>query len=114
MTLTVNKVAFATGLNARRLPELDRFRKRWMLPGKPIGSIKKLVDLFLRVFLVAARDSTWFAVVFDWFQFLRSDELRKRPAQVLRLDRKSTRLNSSHRCISYAVFCLKKKKYKKR
>src|SRR5437879_6975267 len=28
-------------------------------------------------------------------------------------DRKSTRLNSSHRCISYAVFCLKKKnKYK--
>src|SRR5437762_10983392 len=30
-----------------------------------------------------------------------------------RLDRKSTRLNSSHRCISYAVFCLKKKKKKK-
>src|SRR5437879_10017894 len=28
-------------------------------------------------------------------------------------DRKSTRLNSSHRCISYAVFCLKKKKNKK-
>ena len=28
-------------------------------------------------------------------------------------DRKSTRLNSSHRCISYAVFCLKKKKTKK-
>src|SRR5437762_11062402 len=27
-------------------------------------------------------------------------------------DRKSTRLNSSHRCISYAVFCLKKKKHK--
>src|SRR5437762_5136952 len=26
------------------------------------------------------------------------------------MDRKSTRLNSSHRCISYAVFCLKKKK----
>src|SRR5437763_10278841 len=28
------------------------------------------------------------------------------------VDRKSTRLNSSHRCISYAVFCLKKKKKK--
>src|SRR5438094_6161812 len=26
------------------------------------------------------------------------------------VDRKSTRLNSSHRTISYAVFCLKKKK----
>src|SRR5207248_6061785 len=29
-----------------------------------------------------------------------------------RTDRKSTRLNSSHRTISYAVFCLKKKKNK--
>src|SRR5436189_2889280 len=28
---------------------------------------------------------------------------------VSRSDRKSTRLNSSHRCISYAVFCSKKK-----
>src|SRR3712207_8296023 len=28
------------------------------------------------------------------------------------LDRKSTRLNSSHANISYAVFCLKKKKHK--
>src|SRR5258708_16442511 len=27
-----------------------------------------------------------------------------------RIDRKSTRLNSSHQIISYAVFCLKKKK----
>src|SRR5437879_10339976 len=27
----------------------------------------------------------------------------------VKIDRKSTRLNSSHRCISYAVFCLKKK-----
>src|SRR5689334_24088430 len=30
------------------------------------------------------------------------------------LDRKSTRLNSSHSSISYAVFCLKKKKKKKK
>src|SRR2546426_4781980 len=29
-------------------------------------------------------------------------------------DRKSTRLNSSHLVISYAVFCLKKKKYQKK
>src|SRR5256885_7645715 len=32
------------------------------------------------------------------------------PAPCLRPDRKSTRLNSSHLVISYAVFCLKKKK----
>src|SRR3712207_8608398 len=41
-------------------------------------------------------------------------QLRDRPAgQVVRFggaDRKSTRLNSSHANISYAVFCLKKKK----
>src|SRR3712207_8119468 len=30
--------------------------------------------------------------------------------RLLTLDRKSTRLNSSHANISYAVFCLKKKK----
>src|SRR6266478_8521607 len=36
--------------------------------------------------------------------------LRFDPATV---DRKSTRLNSSHSQISYAVFCLKKKKKKK-
>src|SRR5207247_9674240 len=30
------------------------------------------------------------------------------------IDRKSTRLNSSHEWISYAVFCLKKKKKKKK
>src|SRR5437762_10732228 len=30
--------------------------------------------------------------------------------KVVQEDRKSTRLNSSHRCISYAVFCLKKKR----
>src|SRR5947208_7980387 len=31
-----------------------------------------------------------------------------------RKDRKSTRLNSSHQIISYAVFCLKKKKQKQK
>src|SRR5437763_16187137 len=41
------------------------------------------------------------------------DEINRtwRLAEALAMrDRKSTRLNSSHRCISYAVFCLKKKK----
>src|SRR5690625_7556781 len=39
----------------------------------------------------------------------RADRLRPR-ASVPAQDRKSTRLNSSHVAISYAVFCLKKKK----
>src|SRR2546430_3729127 len=36
----------------------------------------------------------------------------RRPSPPARRDRKSTRLNSSHSQISYAVFCLKKKKKK--
>src|SRR5260221_7826899 len=35
----------------------------------------------------------------------------RRVSDVMKRDRKSTRLNSSHTVISYAVFCLKKKKY---
>src|SRR5437867_10527520 len=45
--------------------------------------------------------------------FSRSADLRKQLfglVEHLFVDRKSTRLNSSHRTISYAVFCLKKKK----
>src|SRR5437764_11490638 len=38
----------------------------------------------------------------------RRDRLSRLSNKIV--DRKSTRLNSSHRCISYAVFCLKKKK----
>src|SRR5690348_17586878 len=40
-----------------------------------------------------------------------ADETRS-SCTVMRPDRKSTRLNSSHPSISYAVFCLKKKKKK--
>src|SRR3712207_7806643 len=36
----------------------------------------------------------------------------RRHRERVRQDRKSTRLNSSHANISYAVFCLKKKKHK--
>src|SRR3712207_7116919 len=41
-----------------------------------------------------------------------ADEHEDRPGERVQeeLDRKSTRLNSSHANISYAVFCLKKKK----
>src|SRR3712207_8562956 len=38
------------------------------------------------------------------------DDAHRRGQRSCRRDRKSTRLNSSHAHISYAVFCLKKKK----
>src|SRR5438132_10857240 len=37
-----------------------------------------------------------------------------RTLHAISIDRKSTRLNSSHTVISYAVFCLKKKKHIKK
>src|SRR5207247_9784007 len=47
-----------------------------------------------------------------WFLFERpaTARLEAKPTYALQPDRKSTRLNSSHEWISYAVFCLKKKK----
>src|SRR3712207_8283843 len=47
------------------------------------------------------------------FRFVEDPEPPRRPPSLRRrmtIDRKSTRLNSSHANISYAVFCLKKKK----
>src|SRR5437868_12995733 len=46
-------------------------------------------------------------VILKFFLNISRDEQRKRLQE---RDRKSTRLNSSHVSISYAVFCLKKKK----
>src|SRR5688572_33293953 len=43
-----------------------------------------------------------------------SRRARAEPRKAVAIDRKSTRLNSSHSQISYAVFCLKKKKKKKK
>src|SRR5690606_41821463 len=42
------------------------------------------------------------------FQIRMPEDIGGKPARILRIDRKSTRLNSSHVKISYAVFCLKK------
>src|SRR5436305_6427746 len=44
----------------------------------------------------------------------RGSRTSREPGSGARSDRKSTRLNSSHVRISYAVFCLKKKKLQHR
>src|ERR1039457_6584735 len=45
-----------------------------------------------------------------WVRSMRTNFLKGSNRDLIAecIDRKSTRLNSSHRCISYAVFCLKK------
>src|SRR2546429_2486698 len=49
---------------------------------------------------------------FYTYPYNSSDKQWRYSASWQRIDRKSTRLNSSHGYISYAVFCLKKKKTK--
>src|SRR2546430_7844305 len=62
--------------------------------------------------------SSTVARISDSFPVERQNAIRQELAMALAavltqiLDRKSTRLNSSHSQISYAVFCLKKKKKK--
>src|SRR5690606_39903244 len=52
-------------------------------------------------------------LAYRWFDKRPDKSLADNCADLLRtVDRKSTRLNSSHVKISYAVFCLKKKKKK--
>ena len=52
--------------------------------------------------------NSWGSV--EWYHDIEVQETQARVAAAT--DRKSTRLNSSHQIISYAVFCLKKKKNK--
>src|SRR3712207_8737047 len=57
---------------------------------------------------IAAAVALWWAY-FDVVAIVAERKLRE--AEGAAQDRKSTRLNSSHANISYAVFCLKKKKW---
>src|SRR3712207_7644243 len=54
---------------------------------------------------------SWLNAVETFFSALTRKRIRRGSFHSL-VDRKSTRLNSSHANISYAVFCLKKKKQK--
>src|SRR5690625_5937339 len=68
-----------------------------------VQHIQKLPVLFY--FIVLPGRKTDFGYPYLLFHF----EMIQDVSHFLDLDRKSTRLNSSHVAISYAVFCLKKK-----
>src|SRR5438034_4074459 len=93
------------GVRVRYLhSEIDAIERVEIIRGLRLGEFDVLVGINLlregldlpEVSLVAILDA-------DQEGFLRSDR------SLIQTDRKSTRLNSSHTVISYAVFCLKKK-----
>src|SRR5256885_14372733 len=88
-----------------------------MLSVLPVSSIMLFLLLLFFFFLMIRRPPR--STLFPYTTLFRSPSRRKsddarshsRVHACLRtVDRKSTRLNSSHLVISYAVFCLKKKK----
>src|SRR5690625_6734412 len=68
-----------------------------------------LREPMLRVFTAV---QTWIIDDVGWFYILTVAIILLVTVFCMLRDRKSTRLNSSHVAISYAVFCLKKKKLK--
>src|SRR5947207_10579693 len=86
---------------------LFRSRRRLRIGGEGSGGGGRGADFAQRLATAASA----FAVGgSEGIAALRRKEWRKGPAaQHFAEDRKSTRLNSSHTVISYAVFCLKKK-----
>src|SRR5437762_6355031 len=76
-----------------------------LMPGRDPGGC--LITILLGI--AGAFVGTWIGRVFWGENYIAGWIMSIVGAMVLLLDRKSTRLNSSHRCISYAVFCLKKK-----
>src|SRR5438477_9782840 len=78
-------------------PYTTLFRSTLALAGNQEGTAAVITGLFGAAFIGAA---------------IHGNSEVNECRQALAEDRKSTRLNSSHMSISYAVFCLKKKKKK--
>src|SRR5438552_7206966 len=82
-------------------PYTTLFRSRWM--ARKNGVLTQVNELWLKA---APKDAKR-----DVGQRVNEiKDLVTARVETLRQDRKSTRLNSSHQIISYAVFCLKKKR----
>src|SRR3989442_8102151 len=88
-----------------------------MIRRPPRSPLFPYTTLFRSVLVVTAYASTDTAVqamklgAYDYItKPFKLEEIRLTIEKALERDRKSTRLNSSHVRISYAVFCLKKKK----
>src|SRR5207245_8566321 len=83
------------------LPILDRLPRNQPLMAGTNERLKKTLSLVIGFFAGCVAGAAAVS--------LETDDEAQRLFQPLIRDRKSTRLNSSHGSISYAVFCLKKK-----
>src|SRR5690348_17964322 len=102
------------------LVTLQRYGPRLVLHSFPTRRSSDLVEsgpAFVTRFTLARLDQTLLDKIIDkglvpaTRRLLRSESAKSvERIPIAELDRKSTRLNSSHPSISYAVFCLKKKK----
>src|SRR5207248_11337445 len=90
-----------TELSALSLHDALPILSRWLMDKPPAPFHKQMGD-----FPDGINVDRWQIAHFGPPCFVKLDVGSARA----RRDRKSTRLNSSHRTISYAVFCLKKKK----
>src|SRR5437868_8890724 len=68
------------------------------------------LEEFAPVFAERLRQQPWCSRLLAGSPISTADGIRDLQSIAVPLDRKSTRLNSSHVSISYAVFCLKKKR----
>src|SRR6267142_7244956 len=89
----------------RLVREEERSQFDWRLENQHYLASAHLAGQTLR--FVAELDGQWVALLCFSAAALH---LKAREQWIGWRDRKSTRLNSSHMSISYAVFCLKKKK----
>src|SRR5258708_24419594 len=98
------------GKRSRR-SDLAAMGRRNMLRPTVVGECGRLARNFLEELMIRVK---WVAILFAMaMAFCGVGARAQQTGKPVKLDRKSTRLNSSHQIISYAVFCLKKKKKKK-
>ena len=93
---------------------IDYFLEHKTIPTLDVLKIKinEIEDEVLQVAIIDMLREVWKHIESTDLDFVKQKCLDFCKNQVLKnaiLDRKSTRLNSSHKPISYAVYCLKKK-----
>src|SRR2546430_13678262 len=73
---------------------------------------RSLAILYQQLGQLYRENQNYQAAIYTFEELGHLGDEEDRRARMMIIDRKSTRLNSSHSQISYAVFCLKKKKQK--